>query len=138
MFLKSSKSPEAENSTPKNGQPLSIVDAGDAELLGKVLFKTVDWRQLINLAQLGYKQELKRNFSTFEVFGIAFSIIAVLPSIASTLSLSMPAGPVGMVWVGVPCAKNTSSTQADAQVIGMVCCLWIHHVCWCRDGMANM
>jgi hypothetical protein len=50
-------------------------------------------------AHLGYKQELKRNFSTFEVFGIAFSIISLLPSIASTLTLSIPAGPVGMVWV---------------------------------------
>jgi hypothetical protein len=38
MFLKFSKSPEAETSPPKHGQPLSIVDAGDAELLGKVLF----------------------------------------------------------------------------------------------------
>ena len=47
---------------------------------------------------MGYKQELKRNFSTLEVFGIAFSIISLLPSIASTLSYSIPAGPVGMVW----------------------------------------
>ncbi|KAK6332888.1 GABA-specific high-affinity permease [Orbilia brochopaga] len=41
------------------------------------------------LAQLGYAQELKRNFSKFEVLG---------PSIASTLPFSIPAGPVGMVW----------------------------------------
>lgn len=34
-----------------------------------------------------------------EVFGIAFSIMGLLPSIASTLSYSIPAGPVGMVWV---------------------------------------
>jgi len=47
---------------------------------------------------MGYKQELKRNFSTLEVFGISFSIISLLPSIASTLSYSIPAGPVGMVW----------------------------------------
>ena len=33
-----------------------------------------------------------------EVFGIAFSIMGLLPSIASTLSYSIPAGPVGMVW----------------------------------------
>lgn len=50
---------------------------------------------------MGYKQELKRNFSTLEVFGIAFSIISLLPSIASTLSYSVPAGPVGMVWVRI-------------------------------------
>ncbi|CCO30325.1 putative amino-acid permease C15C4,04c [Rhizoctonia solani AG-1 IB] len=32
------------------------------------------------LASLGYKQEFKRAFTPFEVFGIAFSIIALLPS----------------------------------------------------------
>lgn len=50
-------------------------------------------------AKLGYKQELRRNFTMIEVFGIAFSIMGLLPSIASTLAYSIPAGPVGMVWV---------------------------------------
>lgn len=50
------------------------------------------------LAELGYKAELKRNFSVLEVFGIAFSIMSLLPSIATTLSFSLPAGPVGMTW----------------------------------------
>ena len=50
------------------------------------------------LAKLGYKQELRRNFTMIEVFGIAFSIMGLLPSIASTLSYSIPAGPVGLVW----------------------------------------
>ncbi|KAI9873406.1 MAG: GABA-specific high-affinity permease, partial [Pleopsidium flavum] len=50
------------------------------------------------LAKLGYKQELRRNFTMIEVFGIAFSIMGLLPSIASTLAYSIPAGPVGMVW----------------------------------------
>ncbi|OCT49925.1 hypothetical protein CLCR_07722 [Cladophialophora carrionii] len=45
-----------------------------------------------------YKQELRRNFSTLEVAGLAFSIMGLLPSIASTLSYSIPAGPVGLVW----------------------------------------
>lgn len=48
---------------------------------------------------LGYKQELRRNFTMIEVFGIAFSIMGLLPSIASTLAYSIPAGPVGLVWV---------------------------------------
>jgi hypothetical protein len=34
-----------------------------------------------------------------EIFGIAFSIMGLLPSIASTLAYSIPAGPVGLVWV---------------------------------------
>ncbi|KAI9838121.1 MAG: hypothetical protein M1819_006277 [Sarea resinae] len=50
------------------------------------------------LAGLGYKQELKRNFTMIEVFGIAFSIMGIMPSIASSLSFAIPAGPVGMVW----------------------------------------
>ncbi|KIW53910.1 hypothetical protein PV05_06318 [Exophiala xenobiotica] len=50
------------------------------------------------LAKMGYKQELRRNFSMVEVFGIAFAIMGLLPSIASTLSFSIPAGPVGLVW----------------------------------------
>ncbi|KAI4122917.1 MAG: hypothetical protein LQ338_005550 [Usnochroma carphineum] len=50
------------------------------------------------LAKLGYKQELRRNFSMIEIFGIAFSIMGLLPSIASVLAYSIPAGPAGMVW----------------------------------------
>lgn len=33
-----------------------------------------------------------------EVFGIAFAIIGLLPSIAATLAYSIPSGPAGMVW----------------------------------------
>ena len=33
-----------------------------------------------------------------EVFGIAFRIMGLLPSIASTLAYSIPAGPAGLVW----------------------------------------
>ena len=50
-------------------------------------------------AKLGYKQELRRNFGILEVFGIAFSIMGLLPSIASTLAYSLPGGMVGLVWV---------------------------------------
>jgi amino acid transporter len=50
------------------------------------------------LAKMGYKQELRRNFTMIEVFGIAFSIMGLLPSIASTLAYSLPAGPAGLVW----------------------------------------
>ncbi|TFL06889.1 amino acid/polyamine transporter I [Pterulicium gracile] len=51
------------------------------------------------LAELGYKQEFKRAFSPVQVFGIAFSIIGLLPSIASVLFYPMQnGGPVSMVW----------------------------------------
>ncbi|CEL55191.1 GABA-specific permease OS=Saccharomyces cerevisiae (strain ATCC 204508 / S288c) GN=UGA4 PE=1 SV=1 [Rhizoctonia solani AG-1 IB] len=51
------------------------------------------------LASLGYKQEFKRTFTSFEVFGVAFSIISLVPSIASSLVYAMPnGGPVSMIW----------------------------------------
>jgi hypothetical protein len=50
-------------------------------------------------ANIGYKQELKRHYSSIQVFAIAFSIMGLLPSISATLWFSVPAGPVGMVWV---------------------------------------
>jgi len=51
------------------------------------------------LASLGYKQEFRREFAPLEVFGIAFSIIGLLPSIASVLVYALPnGGPAAMVW----------------------------------------
>ncbi|KAG6862733.1 hypothetical protein C0993_001775, partial [Termitomyces sp. T159_Od127] len=51
------------------------------------------------LASLGYKQEFKRAFAPWEVFGIAFSIIGLLPSIASVLFYAIPnGGGPSMVW----------------------------------------
>jgi hypothetical protein len=51
------------------------------------------------LASLGHRAESKREFKTVEVFGLMFSIFGLLPSIASTLVYSLPAGgPVGMVF----------------------------------------
>ncbi|CAI7601375.1 unnamed protein product [Penicillium bialowiezense] len=77
MELKSD--PEAVAS----GAPDTIVDRGDVQLL----------------ARMGYKQELRRQYSTSQIFAVAFSIMGLVPSIASTLSFSLPAGPAGMVWV---------------------------------------
>lgn len=50
------------------------------------------------LMNLGYKPELRRNFSPLEVFGIAFSIMSLVPSIASTLDLGVAGGGVGVTW----------------------------------------
>ncbi|KAL2832530.1 hypothetical protein BDW59DRAFT_169382 [Aspergillus cavernicola] len=50
------------------------------------------------LAKMGYKQELRRQYSTVQIFAIAFSIMGLVPSIASTIAFSLPAGPAGMVW----------------------------------------
>ncbi|KRZ98717.1 uncharacterized protein AC631_05523 [Debaryomyces fabryi] len=50
------------------------------------------------LAQIGYKQELNRSYNSLQVFGIAFSIMGLLPSIASTLATGLEVGPVGLTW----------------------------------------
>ncbi|EJC97506.1 amino acid transporter [Fomitiporia mediterranea MF3/22] len=51
------------------------------------------------LASLGYKQEFLRAFTPIEVFGVAFSIIGLLPSMASVLFYAIPnGGPSAMVW----------------------------------------
>ncbi|KAG2135256.1 amino acid/polyamine transporter I [Suillus clintonianus] len=51
------------------------------------------------LARLGYKQEFRRAFTPLEVFGVAFSYIGLLPSIASVLFYTVPnGGPLAMVW----------------------------------------
>ncbi|KAJ5966281.1 hypothetical protein N7481_012995 [Penicillium waksmanii] len=75
-------------------------ETGDMELLGPTgLFFTILQPLTKSIAAtLGYKQELRRHYSTIQIFAVAFSIMGLLPSIASTLSFSMPAGPVGMVW----------------------------------------
>ncbi|KAJ6499039.1 amino acid/polyamine transporter I [Mycena sanguinolenta] len=56
------------------------------------------------LAQLGYKQEFKRDFSRLELFGLSFSIVGVVQSIAAVLLFSLPyGGLVGMVWGWFTC-----------------------------------
>ncbi|KAJ6613810.1 amino acid/polyamine transporter I [Mycena sp. CBHHK59/15] len=51
------------------------------------------------LSSLGYKQELKREFSVLELFGFGFSISAVVPSVSSVLVYSLPyGGAPAMIW----------------------------------------
>lgn len=73
------------------------------------------------LAQIGYKQELNRdNFKLLQVFGIAFSIMGILPSIASIMGTGLIAGPSGLLYlwivasffvltIGISMAENGSS-----------------------------
>ncbi|KAJ7752932.1 amino acid/polyamine transporter I [Mycena metata] len=56
------------------------------------------------LARLGYKQEFKREFSKMQLFGLSFTIMGVVQSIAAVLFFSIPyGGPVGMVWGWFTC-----------------------------------
>lgn len=72
------------------------------------------------LAQIGYKPELKRHFSKMQAFGVAFSIMGLLPSISSILAQGIIAGPAGLLWgwvissmfiflIGVSMSENGSS-----------------------------
>ncbi|KAI5951235.1 hypothetical protein KGF54_004309 [Candida jiufengensis] len=47
------------------------------------------------LKQIGYKQELRRHYTIFETFGISFSIMSLLPSIASILPILLSSGLLG-------------------------------------------
>ncbi|KZT20887.1 amino acid transporter [Neolentinus lepideus HHB14362 ss-1] len=57
------------------------------------------------LESLGYKQELKREFTPLELFGVLFSVLGPVPSFASVLVYAIPnGGPVAMVWGWAVCA----------------------------------
>ncbi|KAF8183810.1 amino acid transporter [Mycena galopus ATCC 62051] len=104
------------------------------------------------LAALGYKQEFKRAFSPLEVFGIAFSIIGLLPSIASVLFYSIPnGGGPAMVWgwaaasllilcVGMSMAELASAAPTSGGLYFWTYSLssprWRNLLCWIV-GYAN-
>ncbi|KAF7307671.1 Gaba permease [Mycena kentingensis (nom. inval.)] len=104
------------------------------------------------LAELGYKQEFKRAFTPLEVFGIAFSIIGLLPSIASVLFYSIPnGGGPAMVWgwavaslgilmVGMAMAELASAAPTSGGLYFWTYTLspprWRNLLCWIV-GYAN-
>ncbi|KAJ5110947.1 hypothetical protein N7532_001482 [Penicillium argentinense] len=51
------------------------------------------------LAQMGHKSELKRNFSMVSMLGLAFAILNSWTALSASLSLSLPSGgPASVVW----------------------------------------
>ncbi|KAG7722291.1 hypothetical protein KL949_000656 [Ogataea haglerorum] len=50
------------------------------------------------LKEIGYKQELNRKFKTYQIFGIAYSVMGILPGVASVSSLGLAGGPAAFVW----------------------------------------
>ncbi|MCJ1230802.1 hypothetical protein MMC12_007476 [Toensbergia leucococca] len=83
-----------------------IVDEGALHLTS-VFSKTGDHAVLDHvgdqdeevLVALGYKQEFKRDFSLLSTFSVSFSVLGLLPSIASTLGYNLAySGPAGSVW----------------------------------------
>jgi hypothetical protein len=83
----------------------ALANAADTQQLGELSVAVLPTRGstilMRYIASIGYKQELQRHYSSVQVFAIAFSIMGLLPSISATLWFSVPAGPVGMVWVSI-------------------------------------
>ena len=52
------------------------------------------------LAQLGYKQELKRNWSLLHNFGVSFSIISVVTGITTLFEYGLSTGGPGVMSIG--------------------------------------
>ncbi|KAK7902999.1 hypothetical protein LTR67_002645 [Exophiala xenobiotica] len=53
----------------------------------------------VTLVALGYKQEFKRDFTIWESFSVSFSVLGLLPSVASTISYSLGySGTGGALW----------------------------------------
>ncbi|KAJ3911649.1 hypothetical protein F5877DRAFT_85697 [Lentinula edodes] len=70
----------------------------------------IEAKDEVLLVQLGYKQEFKRDFGLLELFGVAYSIQGVVPSIASVLVYSIPYG------AAVTMAELGSSTPTSGGV----------------------
>ncbi|CDK28898.1 unnamed protein product [Kuraishia capsulata CBS 1993] len=80
----------------------------------------VDSDEAVILA-LGYKQEFKREFSLWTTFGVSFSVLGLLPSIASTMWYSLGyAGNAGLTWawliamIGIQCVANSMAELSSA------------------------
>ncbi|EXJ80126.1 hypothetical protein A1O1_08268 [Capronia coronata CBS 617.96] len=71
----------------------------------------------LTLGALGYKQEFKRDFTIWESFSVSFSVLGLLPSIASTISYSLGySGTGGAIWgwlVSALCIQSTAFTMAE-------------------------
>lgn len=113
---------ELRTITSAHGAPIRFVDAKSATSDQQVL------------AEIGYKEELKREFSTLQIFGVAFSIMGLLPSIASTMDGGLLAGPVGLSWgwfiaggliltIGIALAE-ISSSMPTAGAVYVSCYQW--------------
>lgn len=99
--------PDTGNGTDKQAT-LSRIESQDG---GKLDMRSADE---IALARLGYKQEFKREFGLWSSFSVSFSLLGLLPSIASCLYYGMGyAGTAGMTWgwliamIGIQAVANS-------------------------------
>ncbi|KAG4033941.1 hypothetical protein MFRU_004g04360 [Monilinia fructicola] len=99
MFEETANSKKA-NHDSSNIQSISRLDriTKAAEILGIEEGETISADDEL-LASLGYRAELKREFSYVTVFGQSFGSMGIAPAIAESMVFSLgSAGSVGMVW----------------------------------------
>lgn len=71
----------------------------------------------IQLAALGHRTELNRNFSPLSMLGLAFAILNSWTALAASLSLALPSGgPTSVLWglVSEYSRKILGSKPADS------------------------
>ncbi|KAF8318420.1 amino acid permease [Clavulina sp. PMI_390] len=82
---------------------------------------SIEARDEMMLATLGYRQEFKRDFSLWSSFSVSFAVLGILPSVASTLSYSLGySGTAGLTWgwiiafVGIQCVANSMAELSSS------------------------
>lgn len=92
--------------TPASDRKRSVVDESKLHVTS-IFSKTGDHAIIDHVADadeevlvsLGYKQEFKRDLTIWSSFSVSFSVLGLLPSIASTLTYNLGySGPAGSVW----------------------------------------
>jgi amino acid transporter len=92
--------PVKSKSTGTDTHPIHSLRSVNSEHAGVVNY--INAKEAHNeselLAQIGYKEELNRNMTPLQVFGIAFSIMGLLPSISSVMLGGLMGGPATLLW----------------------------------------
>lgn len=87
MFSKRRRSQQSSHGSTNNKVAVTSILGGQQRLavIGEQ-DATVDDQ---TLGALGYKQEFKRDFTVIESFSVSFSVLGLLPSVASTIGYSL-------------------------------------------------
>lgn len=102
----STNSTEVEKKVPIGSTHSNVVVTNVSEQLRTVMSKRGDRRiqivsstnQALALEELGYKQELLRTYTWYEMFGVCFSIMGLMPSIGSTSYQAFSSGASSATW----------------------------------------
>ena len=101
MTFTAARFPKGDLSTSNN---TSVKQDEKTNISGQVMGMEAGGSSPVNaddelLATLGYRAELKREFSYLTVFGQSFGAMGIAPAIAESMIFSLgSAGAVGMVW----------------------------------------